>query len=78
MKGDPNDLRQILVNILLNAIEAMPAPGEILISGQVCSTQENSAGLSRKEENQTVLCLSIKDRGKGMKSAPNSSSRMNC
>ena len=67
IKGDPNDLRQILVNILLNAIEAMPTPGKISISGQLSSSNENSGDSPGSEEEQPVLRLSIKDQGKGMK-----------
>ena len=33
--GDPNDLRQILVNLIMNGLEAMTEPGHIDIAGRI-------------------------------------------
>ncbi len=68
LKGDPNDLRQILVNILLNAIESMSAPGRVSIIGELSVNNENLTSLSEDGKEQPVLRLSIKDSGKGMTS----------
>ena len=59
--GDANDLRQVLVNLLLNAIEAMSLPGEIYLSVKIEKTDEPQ-GAER-------VRLSIKDHGSGIDAA---------
>jgi signal transduction histidine kinase/ActR/RegA family two-component response regulator len=51
IKGDPVELREVLVNMIYNAIDAMPSGGEIRLS-----TQEN--------RERVVICLG--DTGSGM------------
>src|SRR5688572_10208937 len=51
VKGDPVELREVLVNMIYNAIDAMPSGGEIRLS-----TQEN--------RERVVICLG--DTGTGM------------
>ena len=51
VKGDPVELREVLVNMIYNAIDAMPSGGEIHLS-----TQEN--------RERVVICLG--DTGTGM------------
>jgi signal transduction histidine kinase/ActR/RegA family two-component response regulator len=51
IKGDPVELREVLVNMIYNAIDAMPSGGEIRLS-----TQEN--------RERVVVCIS--DTGTGM------------
>ncbi|HEY2963446.1 MAG TPA: ATP-binding protein [Pyrinomonadaceae bacterium] len=51
VKGDPVELREVLVNMIYNAIDAMPSGGEIRLS-----TQEN--------RERVVVCIS--DTGTGM------------
>lgn len=52
VKGDPVELREVLVNMIYNAIDAMPSGGEIRLT-----TQEN--------RERVVVCVS--DTGTGMK-----------
>jgi signal transduction histidine kinase len=66
MKGDTNNLRQILVNLLLNSIEAMSGPGTITISGKICKVVEGSKEPSGNVDTKTILLLSIKDHGVGV------------
>lgn len=55
---DENQLRQILINLLLNSIGAMPEGGEITISGAESPAQNsNEAG---------AIQLTISDTGQGM------------
>jgi signal transduction histidine kinase len=54
MQGDPSDLRQILVNLELNAVQAMSNSGEIDISGELI-------------EDQKMLRLIVRDQGSGIK-----------
>jgi signal transduction histidine kinase/ActR/RegA family two-component response regulator len=51
VKGDPVELREVLVNMIYNAIDAMPSGGEIRLS-----TQEN--------RERVIVCVS--DTGTGM------------
>ncbi len=60
VKGDPNDLRQLLVNLELNAVQAMNDGGEISITGELIDNDD----LSSK---QKVLRLTIEDQGAGIK-----------
>jgi signal transduction histidine kinase len=48
---DPEQVKQVLINILINAIQAQPGGGKIVIRGQVESGQ---------------LTISVEDRGPGM------------
>jgi len=66
LKGDPNDLRQVLVNLMLNSIEAMPVPGVITISAQLYNTNEKPAETIENAHEQTFLRLSVKDQGVGI------------
>lgn len=66
LKGDPNDLRQVLVNLILNSIEAMPVPGVITISAQLHNTNEKPTESIENGQDQTVLRLSVKDQGTGI------------
>lgn len=66
LKGDPNDLRQVLVNLMLNSIEAMPVPGVITISAQLHNTDEKLAETAENGHEQPFLRLSVKDQGIGI------------
>jgi signal transduction histidine kinase len=66
IKGDPNQLWQILINLLLNADQAMPEEGEILIS--LVDIEDNNNDDSEIEEgfHEDLYKLSITDRGIGL------------
>ncbi|NIW80322.1 MAG: hypothetical protein GWN16_13080, partial [Calditrichae bacterium] len=66
LKGDPNDLRQILVNLILNAIQAMSEGGEIRVSGKVEFANRHPDTNQTHEKEYPCLQLSIKDQGGGM------------
>jgi len=53
---DPHQFRQVLLNLLLNALEAQPEGGEILISLR----------LDRLTPAQPHWCLNVADRGPGL------------
>ena len=67
LQGDPNHLWQILINVLLNAIQAMPEGGEILIDVKSLDIMniERIFG-NRANGDTTIVCLSITDTGKGI------------
>ena len=60
LEGDPNNLRQSLVNLELNAIQAMNNGGEISITGQLVDGNDSSL-------KQKILRLTINDQGSGIK-----------
>jgi signal transduction histidine kinase/ActR/RegA family two-component response regulator len=51
IKGDPVELREVLVNMIYNAIDAMPSGGEVRVTAQ---------------ENRDRVVVSITDTGTGM------------
>lgn len=61
IKGDPNDLRQILVNLILNGIQAMTNQGKIYITARVVSKPPN-LGADRDARCDIV----IEDEGSGI------------
>lgn len=59
LMGDQNDLQQILINLILNAIESIKEDGEILID-----VEQISSGESEIESNE--LKISVNDTGSGL------------
>ena len=57
LKGDPNDLWQVLVNLELNAVQAMNEGGEIHIMGELIDSDDSK---------QKMLRLVIEDQGGGI------------
>lgn len=57
LKGDPSDLRQLLVNLELNAIQAMNDGGEINIVGELIEGEDSKPKMLR---------LIISDQGSGI------------
>lgn len=55
--GFPSELRQVLVNLLLNAVDAVPEGGEI------CLRVSNETSLDGKDER---VCISVSDSGSGI------------
>ncbi len=61
--GDPEQLQQVFLNLMHNAVQAMPNGGELIVEGQVV-THKKSAGESRQRD---LIKIQIKDTGCGMK-----------
>lgn len=57
IKGDPNHMWQTLMNLILNAMQAMPDGGEIRI---------NAERTKRKGSGQPLIRLRIQDQGQGI------------
>jgi PAS domain S-box-containing protein len=63
IQTDPNQLEAALLNLAVNARDAMPAGGPIIISAR----EENlQAGHRLRLEPGRYVCLSVEDRGEGM------------
>lgn len=54
VKGDPNDLRQVLVNLVLNGIQSMGSPGGVSIGAQIF------------DDSNPLCVISIEDEGSGI------------
>ena len=71
---DPNQIKQALLNIFLNAIDAMPGGGTLTISSCVTSTgycsiaiEDTGAGISKEDLSQIFdPFFSGKDNGTGL------------
>jgi signal transduction histidine kinase len=66
IKGDPNQLWQILINLLLNADQAMPQEGKIQVDLSVDNDQSNTENGIQEPSNKVWYKLSITDQGVGM------------
>jgi two-component system sensor histidine kinase AtoS len=57
---DRNGIHRVLLNLLINAIQAMPGKGQIKISTSITHYQQND------QEKQSCLCISLSDTGVGI------------
>ncbi len=62
LKGDPKQLTQVFLNLLLNAIEAMPEGGTLTVRGAVENHPESGQGFLRVLIRDTGLGIAEKDR----------------
>lgn len=65
-RGDPGDLQQVLVNLCLNAVEAMPGGGRLLLSTANQVLDAEAAQLRPGCRPGPYLRLSVRDTGQGM------------
>ncbi len=65
IKADPGQVEQVVMNLVLNAQDAMPAGGEIIISTYASSRKDNSF-LERPGSAELYTCLAVQDTGIGM------------
>lgn len=67
VEADPDQVRQILINLVLNAIQAMDHPGEVLIEArQTSSSQKSDDGRSHVPAKGNSIRLCVQDQGRGM------------
>ena len=64
---DPDQLRQVLVNVIGNAIDASPQHGPVTISTEVVTPAEVTDGQELTPRNHARLTIS--DKGKGIEKA---------
>ncbi|MBN1101811.1 MAG: PAS domain S-box protein [Deltaproteobacteria bacterium] len=57
---DQSGIHRVLLNLLLNAIQAMPGKGEIVISSNMIERKQN------EHQRQKHLCISLADTGAGI------------
>lgn len=63
--GDPIGLHQALLNLCINARDAMPEGGTLTLGTRICSLASDVAELRGKAAGRYV-CLEVKDEGRGI------------
>ncbi|MCF6238996.1 MAG: ATP-binding protein [Candidatus Marinimicrobia bacterium] len=66
IQGDPNDLRQVMVNILLNAIQAMQNPGKVWINAVILNKESSSKTTRKPQPMDKILEICVEDEGCGI------------
>ncbi len=66
--ADPNQINQVLLNICVNARDAMPEGGELLLKTMALPGAELRAHF-RDAQEKTYVCIAVKDTGFGMNEA---------
>jgi len=66
VKADPNQLEQIIINLAVNARDAMPSGGRLMIETDECALDEEHYQLESAALSKTYILLRISDNGHGM------------
>jgi PAS domain S-box-containing protein len=66
VRSDPTQLHQILLNLCINARDALPAGGEIVISVQNTQLDEHFAGMDAKAAPGNYVLILVRDTGTGI------------
>jgi PAS domain S-box-containing protein len=64
--ADPGQLHQILMNLLVNARDAMPHGGKVVIETRTIQVDQDFARLHPGFETGSYVCLRVTDNGAGM------------
>jgi two-component system, cell cycle sensor histidine kinase and response regulator CckA len=74
VKGDPGMIEQILMNLAVNARDAMPAGGRIIIGTELQEIDAAQVELNPRVREGRFVCLTVRDTGTGI--APGNMSRI--
>jgi two-component system, cell cycle sensor histidine kinase and response regulator CckA len=66
VRMDPAQAQQILLNLVLNARDALPQGGEITVESSNCRLQGVAAGVSDRDTRFSCVLLIVWDNGSGM------------
>ena len=71
---DPHQMQQVFINLILNALQAMPQGGRLTIRASVKRLTDPGVGIGQRAEDvfqvgQTVLACEIEDTGIGIPNA---------
>ncbi len=64
--ADKSQIEQIILNLVVNAIDAMPGGGEITIRTAEVYIDDNYAGRNVNAKSGRMMCMKIEDTGHGM------------
>ena len=64
--GDPTQVHQVLLNLCVNARDAMPHGGTLTLSAENIQVDEHYAGLISEVQAGSYLLLQVEDTGSGM------------
>jgi PAS domain S-box-containing protein len=67
--ADPTSVDQIIMNLALNARDAMPGGGKLTLSSELCTIGPDRVGRHPDASPGTFVCLSVRDTGCGMDEA---------
>jgi CheY-like chemotaxis protein len=65
VKADPTQIEQVVINLVINAIEAMPDGGRLTIETEYVAVSEDQCS-APDEHAGAYVCLSVTDTGIGM------------
>ena len=66
VEADPNQLQQILVNMVVNARDALPEGGVIRVGTDNVTIEDGDPRLAGQEAASDYVCLTVADNGTGM------------
>ncbi len=66
VKGDATQLHQVLMNLCVNARDAMPEGGELRIEAENVDVDDQYAGMNENSKSGHYVCLSVIDSGLGI------------
>jgi two-component system cell cycle sensor histidine kinase/response regulator CckA len=64
--ADPTSVDQIIMNLALNARDAMPDGGQLTLSSELCTFGSDVTGRHPNASAGTFVCLAVRDTGCGM------------
>ncbi|HZJ13570.1 MAG TPA: response regulator [Chthoniobacteraceae bacterium] len=64
--ADPTSVDQVVMNLILNARDAMPDGGKLTLRTELCTIGKEHLGAQSEARAGTFLCLTVKDTGCGM------------
>lgn len=65
-RGDPTQIHQVLLNLLVNARDAMPSGGALRVVAENVTLDEQHAKMSREVDAGRYLRISVEDTGSGI------------
>jgi PAS domain S-box-containing protein len=64
--GDPTQIQQVLLNLCVNARDAMPDGGTLVIASKNCVVDEHYVGMNKQSEPGMYVSISVTDAGTGI------------
>ena len=66
IESSPDSIMQILMNLVVNARDAMPSGGSLIVETRHCETQDLPVAIRKKSGSKSFACLCVTDTGNGM------------